>query len=328
MAHEINLPQAQKITQKNDNLAVIQIDGCHPGYGITLANALRRVLYSSLPGTAIVAFKTKAINHEFSTIPHVIEDIIQIGLNLKKVRLLSHESLMGKQSQAILKIKGERIIRAGDIQIPSGIEIINKDLIIATLSDKKAELDMEIFISGGYGYERAEDRQKEKLSIGTIALDAFYSPIIRVNYRIEDMRIGERTDFNRITMEIETDGSIEAPQALKNASAILRDQFGFLASFKETLLPKTKKATKIKIDKKETVLEKKNKDSKEELPKKLEDLGLEEKVVKLLDEAGIKTINALTKKTESQIKEVKGIGDKAVSVIKRKLKKINLSFKS
>jgi len=327
MAHEINLPQAQKITQKNDNLAIVQIDGCHPGYGITLANALRRVLYSSLPGTAIVAFKTKGVNHEFSTIPHVIEDIIQIGLNLKKVRLLSNENFIGKQSQATLKIKGEKIVKAGDIQVPSGIEIINKDLIIATLGDKKAELDMEIFISGGYGYERAEDRQKEKLSIGTIALDAFYSPITRVNYKIEDMRIGERTDFNRIIMEIETDGSIEASEALKNASAILRDQFGFLASFKEASSLKTKK-TRIKTEKKEVVLEKKDKNLKKELPKKIEDLGLEEKVIESLEEAGIKTISALTKKTESQIKKIKGIGDKAVSVIKRKLKKINLSFKS
>ncbi|MFA6437404.1 MAG: DNA-directed RNA polymerase subunit alpha [Candidatus Paceibacterota bacterium] len=326
MAHEINLPQAQRVTQKNDNLATIQIDGCHPGYGITLANALRRVLYSSLPGTAIVAFKTKGINHEFSTIPHVIEDIIQIGLSLKKVRLLSNENLIDKQVQATLKIKGEKVVKAGDIQTPSGIEIINKDLVIATLSDKKAELDMEIFISGGFGYERVEDRQKEKLSIGTIALDAFYSPITRVNYKIEDMRIGERTDFNRVIMEIETDGSIEASEALKNASAILRDQFGFLASFKEASLLKTKKASKTK---KETVLEKKGKDSKKELPKaKIEDLGLEERVVKLLEEAGIKTISVLTKKTESQIKEIKGIGDKAVSTIKRKLKKIDLSFKS
>jgi DNA-directed RNA polymerase subunit alpha len=323
MAHEINLPQLPKVIKKEDNSSTIQIDGCHPGYGITLANTIRRVLYSSLPGTAATAFKINGVNHEFSTIPHVIEDVIQIGLSLKKLCFSSQDSLINKEVKATIQVKGEKIVKASDIKTPLGVEVTNKDLVIATLSDKKAELDMEITISGGYGYERAEERKKEKLSIGEIGLDAFYSPIVKVNYRVEDMRIGERTDFNKIIMNILTDGSIDAEEAFSQACGVLEGHFSFLGKLKESsqkLPTKTKKVKSSSVNKKSKTVN--------EIPKKLIELGLEEKIVSSLESAGIKSVNGLVKKSSDQIKEIKGLGDKALSTIKRKLKKFELSLKA
>jgi len=319
MAHEINLPQLPKIIPNKDKPTIIQIDGCYPGYGITLANTLRRVLLSSLPGTAIIAFKIKGVSHEFSTVPHVMEDVIKIGLNLKKIRFAAKEKFFDKTAEASLKIKGETEVKAKDIKTPAGIDIINKDLHIATLTDKKADLDMDFFIASGYGYERAEDRQKEKLPIGTIALDAIYSPVLRISYQVEDMRIGERTDFNRIIMKIETDGSIDADDAFREAASILEKHFEQLGKIK-----------KAKIDSQEKTTTKKQKtDTKKSkiLPEKLEDLKLNVKLIKALEENGIKSVAGLIRKKEEDLKELKGIGEKSQTIIIRKLKKIGIVLK-
>ena len=317
MAHEINLPQPPKIVSK-DKQPIIQIDGCYPGYGITLANALRRALLSSLPGTAITAFKIKGVDHEFSTVPHIIEDVIQIGLNLKKVRFSSKTKSFDKAISATLKAKGEKEVKAGDIKTPAGLEVVNKDLHIASLSDKKAELDMELFITSGYGYERAQERQKEKLPIGTIALDAIYSPVLRVNYRIEDMRIGERTDFNRIIMEIKTDGSISATEAFKEASLILAKHFDHLSHINPSKSPKSSKPLKSAKPKPKATLP---------LPKKLADLRLNTKTIKILEKNGIKTVAGLLRKKESSLKKLSGLGERSLSEIKKNLKKFGLSLK-
>jgi len=324
MTHEIDLPQAPKLIKKTDGSTTIQIDGCYPGYGITLANALRRVLLSSLPGTAITAFKIKGVEHEFSTIPYVLEDVIKIGLNLKKVCFISQDPLFDKSAQASIKIKGEKIVKAEDIKTPIGIEVVNKDLVIANLTDKKAVFEMDLFISGGYGYERSEERGKEKLPIGTIALDAIYSPVTRVSYRIEDMRIGERTDFNRIKLDILTDGSITPEEAFKQAAKILENHFSFLGKLKPL------KKTKIKTDKTTKPLkkERKIKPKKSSMPKSLSELGLDKKLIKALEDAGIKSVAGLIRKKENDIEGFKGIGKKSLSIIKRKLKKFGLSLKN
>jgi len=321
MAQEIKLPQSPKIIKKADQPTIIQIDGCYPGYGVTLANSLRRVLLSSLPGVAITGFKIKGVNHEFSTIPYVAEDVIKLGLSLKKVCFSSQENLFEKTAQATLKVKGEKEVKAGDIKTPAGIEVVNKDLRIATLTDKKAELEMEFFISGGHGYERAEEREKEKLPIGTIALDAIYSPVIRVSYKVEDMRIGERTDFNRIILEITTDGSIKPEDAFTRASDILAKHFDLLSKLKKAKTESTKKkdSEPKKDDSKKT--------KRSEKPKKLEDLGLQEKIINTLKDNGIKSVAGLTSRKQDSVEDIKGIGKKAVSDIKRKLKKHDLSLK-
>jgi len=231
MEHKIPLPQKAKIIKKDENRAVFEIDGCYPGYGMTLGNAFRRILLSSLPGAAITSVKIKGVSHEFSTIPHVMEDVIHIILNLKQIRFKvnSPESLPLKID---LKTAGEKEVKAKDIKLTSEIEIINKDAHIATLTDKKAKLEMEIEIQSGLGYVPVEQRKKEKLEIGAIAIDAIFSPIKKINYEIENMRVGDRTDFNRLMIDIETDGSITPEQAFTRAADILVEHFAIFASEK------------------------------------------------------------------------------------------------
>ena len=258
MDHKISLPQKVKIIKKSDNRAIFEIDGCYPGYGLTLGNAFRRVLLSSLSGAAITSVKIKGVSHEFSTIPHVTEDVIHIILNLKQVRfkINAPESLPIK---AILKAAGEKDVKAKDINVSSELEIINKDLHVATLTDKKAKLEMEIEIQSGLGYVPVEQRQKEKLEIGSIAIDAIFSPIRKINYEVENMRVGDRTDFNRLRIDIETDGSISSEEAFAKAADILVEHFNVFSSPKEVIAKKEikperkRKTAKIKKEKKRKV---------------------------------------------------------------------------
>ena len=235
MKNKTNLPQKTKIIKKEENRAIFEIDGCYPGYGMTLGNAFRRVLLSSLPGAAITSVKIKGISHEFSNIPHVLENVIQVILNLKQIRfkINSQEALPIKLQ---LKVVGEKEIKAKDIKTTSELEIINKDAHIATLTDKKAKLEMDIEVDGGLGYIPVEQRKKEKLEIGAIAIDAIFSPIKLVNYEVENMRVGERTDFNRLKIEIQTDGSTTPEQAFNKAADILVEHFELFASEKKPSL--------------------------------------------------------------------------------------------
>jgi len=218
----IQLPEQVRTVSKADNKAVFEIGPVMPGYGATIANPLRRVLLSSLEGSAITSVKIKGVDHEFSSMPGVLEDVIEIILNIKKIRCKLHGDGPVKLT---LNVKGEREITAKDIQTTSDIEVINLDQHIATITDKKTEFSMEIDVEKGIGYVPVEQRQKEKLAIGVIAVDAIFTPVKLVNFKIEDVRVGQRIDFNKITMEVETDGSLEPEAALKKASEILIDQF-------------------------------------------------------------------------------------------------------
>lgn len=227
MEYKISLPLKPKIIKKGDNRAIFEIDNCYPGYGITIGNAFRRVLLSSLSGAAITAVKIKGASHEFSTLPHVLEDVIQIILNLKQIRFKVNADI--DELKIDLKVSGEKEVKAKDMKVTSEVEIINKDAHIATLTSPKAKLEMEIEISTGLGYIPVEQRKKEKLGIGVIALDAIYTPIKKVNYEVENMRVGDKTDFNRVKIDIETDGSIEPEEAFDRAVSILLEQFGVFA---------------------------------------------------------------------------------------------------
>ena len=248
MDYKIPLPPKPKIIKKGENQAIFEIDSCYPGYGLTLGNAFRRVLLSSLPGVAIAAVKIKGVSHEFSTIPHVLEDVIHIILNLKQIRFKVNapESLPLKVS---LKVAGEKEVKAKDIKLTAELEIINKDAHIATLTDKKAKLEMEIEIQSGLGYMPVEQRKKEKLEIGAIAIDAVFSPIRKINPEVENMRVGDRTDFNRLRIYIETDGSITPEEAFTRAADILVDHFQVFSSPKEAIEEKKEKKEIKKIKK-------------------------------------------------------------------------------
>lgn len=209
-----------KKISETEKEGVFEIEGLYTGYGLTLGNALRRALFSSLAGAAITQIKIKGVEHEFSTIPGVLEDVVEITLNLKKVRF----RFFATEPQILtLKVKGEKKVTANDIKTNAQVEVVNPDSHIATLTNKNAELDMELTVEKGLGYVPVEARKIEKLPIKTIALDAIFTPIVKVNFNIENMRVGERTDYNRLRIIIETDGSISPSNALHKSCNVLKD---------------------------------------------------------------------------------------------------------
>jgi len=237
----IQLPDDVKVVSRDGNKAVFEITPLLPGYGATIANPLRRVLFSSLEGSAVTSVKIKGIDHEFSSIPGVLEDVIEVILNIKKCRFKLHTD---GPVLVTLDVKGERVVTAGDIKLSSDVEVINTDQHIATITDRKTEISIELTIEKGVGYVPVEQKQKEKLPIGVIAIDAIYSPVRSVNFKVEDIRVGQRIDFNKVTMEIETDGSISPDQAFKNASEILVNHFTLLSQIEVKEVVKTAKAPK------------------------------------------------------------------------------------
>jgi DNA-directed RNA polymerase subunit alpha len=222
----ISLPNQPKIIKKEGNRATFEIEALYPGYGVTIGNSLRRVLLSSLSGVAVTQVKIKGVPHEFSTIPGVLEDAILLMLNVKQMRF---RLLTEEPQTAALKVKGEKEVKGSDFNLPSQVELVNKNCHIATLTGKSAELEMEIKIEKGTGYLPKEARKKEKTEIGVIPLDAIFTPVKRVSTKVENMRVGERTDFDRLFLEIETDGTISPEAAFFQASEILVTHFSFVA---------------------------------------------------------------------------------------------------
>lgn len=218
-----------KTISEDEKNGVFEIGGLFAGYGLTVGNALRRALLSSLPGAAVTEIKIKNAPHEFSTIPGVKEDIVEILLNFKKLRF----RLYGDEPQVlVLKVKGEHTVTGGDIELNSDVELMNPDEVVAHCTAKEAVLDIEVKVERGLGYVPVEARKAEggHLSIGTIAIDAIFTPVQSVNYTVEDMRVGDRTDYNRLRITITTDGTISPSSALHKASNILKDHFEKVAT--------------------------------------------------------------------------------------------------
>jgi len=220
---------AVKTIKEDEKNGVFEIGGLFAGYGLTIGNALRRALLSSLPGAAVTEIKVKNAPHEFSTIPGVKEDIVEIMLNFKKLRFCLHTD---EPQVLALKLKGEKTVTGGDIKLNAEVDLMNPDEVLAHLTAKDAELDIEVTVERGLGYVPVEARKSDggRLSIGTIALDAIFTPVQHVNYTIEDMRVGDRTDYNRLRIEITTDGTISPSAALHKASNILKDHFDKVSS--------------------------------------------------------------------------------------------------
>lgn len=222
--------EIKKVSEK-DNVGVFHIEGLYTGYGTTVGNAMRRTLLSSLPGAAITQIKIKGVDHEFSTVPGMMEDVVEFTLNLKKVCF----HFFAEEPQVLtLKVKGEQEVTAGDIQSTTLVQVINTDLHLATLSKKGAELDMEITVEKGLSYVPTEARRLERLPVGTIVLDAIFSPVIRVAFSLENMRVGEQTDYNRVILEVETDGSITPSEAIHKSANILKDHFAKISAVEVT----------------------------------------------------------------------------------------------
>lgn len=207
------------------NEGVLTVEPCAQGYGTTLGNALRRVLLSSLPGAAVTAVKIKGAEHEFTTLPNVKEDVLEIILNLKMLRLKLFSEEPVKLS---LSIKGEKVVMAKDFGKDALVEIVNPDLHLATLTDPNASIEMDIWVGPGRGYRATEERVKEKQDLGTIAIDALYSPVLNVSYKVEATRVGEKTDYDKLILNVQTDGSIDPLDATNQAVAILMDYVNVL----------------------------------------------------------------------------------------------------
>ncbi|MEX0869807.1 MAG: DNA-directed RNA polymerase subunit alpha [Candidatus Spechtbacterales bacterium] len=245
----IPLPKKPKVIEKDGNRAVIEVSELYPGFGATIGNALRRALYSSLPGAAVTLVKVDGVPHEFSTTDGILEDMIEISLNLKAIRLKLH----GDEPQKItLNAKGEKDVKARDIETPSQVEIINKDAHIATLTSKKSSLSMELTVEPGLGYVQVDAEEKEKKEIGVIRLDAVFTPVVKVNFETENMRVGDRTDYNKLILDITTDGTINPEDAYAEAVKVLVAHFegiGELEGTKKKKAPAKKKKTTTKSDK-------------------------------------------------------------------------------
>lgn len=251
----MSFPKPPKIIKKEGNRAIIEISELYPGYGATIGNAFRRVLYSSLPGAAITSIKITGVAHEFSTMNGVLEDGIELGLNLKQIKLILH----GDEPQMMtLKVKGVKNVKAKDIKTPSQVEIVNKDAHIATLTSPKSLLEMELNVERGLGYVQADKDEKEKKEIGVIRLDSIFTPVIKVNFEVEDVRVGDRTDYNRLVIDILTDGSISPEQAFVDSAKLLFDYFNIFSELeiiktrKKVLIKKKPKKINLSSDKKKT----------------------------------------------------------------------------
>ncbi len=319
----IVLPSKPKIILEEGSQGVYEIDGLYPGYGHTLGNSLRRIILSSLPGTAITSVKIAGVSHEFSTMEGIKEDVITMLLGLKKVRI----QMTTDEAQTItLKVKGIKEVTAGDITAQGQIEILNPDLVIAHITDKSTELDIEMTVEKGLGYVSKEALQKNKVDIGTITLDASFTPIRRVHYEVENMRVGDRTDFNRLKVFIETDGTITPKAALEGSIEIMIAQLKAIVGFKkeEELTPK-------EIESEMSTPSDSNGDKEidtEALKTRIESLGLSPRTLNALSNANIRTVGGLSRKREQDILEIEGLGAKGLQEIKKSLSNFGIVLKN
>lgn len=317
--NEIILPSKPKIIQEKDFSGVYEIDGLYPGYGHTLGNSLRRIILLSLPGAAITSVKINGVSHEFSSINGVKEDVINILLNIKNIRV----KMLANESQTLnLKVKGIKNVTAEDIDAPGQVEILNKDLHIASITEKNAELSIEMRVEKGLGYVPKEVLQKDRVDIGAIALDASFTPIRRVNYEVENMRVGDRTDFNRLRIYIETDGTVSTKEALESSIQIMIAQLKAIVGFTEKEKPE-----KEKIEPEEKETEESKEADMEFLKTRIESVDLSARTVKALSAANIRTVGGLARKKEKDLLDIEGLGAKGIQEIKKALSNFGITLK-
>lgn len=303
----VSLPSKPRIVSEEEFRGIYEIDGLFPGYGHTLGNSLRRIILSSLPGAAITHVKITGAEHEFSTLTGVKEDVINILLNLKRVRIASHSD---EPLNMTLKVKGNGVVTAKDIEAPSQIEILSPEQPIAEITNKTTELEIEMTVENGLGYVAREIHQKEKVEIGAIALDAVFTPIRRANYEVENMRVGDRTDYNRLRIMIETDGTMTPREALERSIEVMIHQLKSIIGFKEEVVEssvateetESEAATETEID-------------PDVLKTRIETLDLSARTLSALEEANIRTVGGLVRKKKDDILALDGIGPKGVDEI-------------
>lgn len=314
----IALPSKPRIVLEEGFKGIYEIDGLYPGYGDTLGNSLRRIILSSLPGAAITELKINGVDHEFSTISGIKEDVISIILNVKKIRV----KLDSEEPQTIvLRVKGSKTVTAGDIEIPSQVSIMNPEHIILTSTDKNVDLSIEMRVEKGLGYVAKETLHKERINIGSIALDGVFTPIRRINYETEHMRVGERTDFNRLRISIETDGTIKPREALEKAIQVMITQLKAIVGFKEDVELPVLEENEV-----EEIVSPKE-DIKDFLKTRIESLEISNRTITALEKASIRTVGGLARKSKEDILGLEGLGNKGFSEIEKVLSDHNLELK-
>ncbi len=325
----IILPSKPKAVLEEGFKGVYEIDGLVPGYGYTLGNSLRRIILSSLRGSAATAVKINGVSHEFSTIEGVKEDVITMLLNIKNIRF----NLSGDEAQKVtLSVKGPKVITAKDLSSNGSVEVINSDQYICEITGK-ATLDIEITIEKGLGFVPREQHHKQKAEIGTIFLDAIFSPIRRVSYDVEEMRVGDKTNFNRLRMTIETDGSITPREALEQSVHTMIEQLAAIISVdsqkivEEIQMSISTPASSEKASMTEKGEDDEDVDVTDVLKNRIDTIGLSTRTLNALSAANIRTVGGIARKKVEDLLEIDGIGDKGITEIKEALSAFNLSLK-
>ena len=316
------MPSKPRIVLEEGNKGVFEIDGLSPGYGHTLGNSLRRIILSSLMGASITFIKIDGISHEFSTMDGIKEDVIIMILNLKKARF----KMLSDEIQTVsLSIKGPKEVTAADIKTGGQVEILNPELHIAEVTGK-INLNIEMKVEKGLGFVPKEVLQKEKVDIGTIAVDAIFTPIRRVSYEVENMRVGDKTNHNRLRISIETDGTLTAREALSQSIEIMINQLKAIVDFKEIEDENAEKNIS-KITEKDSEEGKKGDDFADVLKTRTDNLDLSTRTLNALTAANIRTLGGLARKKREDLLEVEGIGEKGITEIKKILGKFGLNLK-
>jgi len=320
----IILPSKLSVVSEDETSGLYEIDGLYPGYGHTLGNSLRRIILSSLPGAAITSLKIEGVDHEFSVMDGVKEDVITILLHLKQVRF----RLNTDEPQTVkISMKGPKLITAEDIEVSGQVEVLNKDLYIAEVTGKNT-LSIEMVVEKGLGFVPKDIHQKAKTEVGSIAIDAIFTPIRRVSYEVENMRVGDKTNHNRLRMNIETDGTISPRQALENAITIMVEQLQAIVGF----------SISSKLISNEFINEEPNEsrdDSKKNeggeftdiLKTRIDTLDFSTRTLNALTGANIRTIGGIARKKKEDLLEIEGIGDKGIQEIKKVLGEYGISLK-
>jgi len=315
MEYHITLPSKPRVVSEEGMQGTYEIDSLYPGYGHTLGNSLRRIILSSLSGAAVTSVKIDGVQHEFATIEGVRESVMEILLNLKRVHFVLH----GDEPQTVkLSVKGTKVVTAGDLVMPSQVTVANPDQHICDVTGK-VSLELEATIERGLGYVPREMLTKDKVDIGTIALDATFTPIRRVNYEVENMRVGDRTDFNRLRILIETNGTLSAREALEKSIEIMIHQLKAVVGFQEE---SEQDMSSYATDTATPVV------GSDPAKMKIADMELSARTATALQEGGVKTVAGLTKKTAEALKELDGVGEKAIEEITEALDKLGLTLKS
>jgi DNA-directed RNA polymerase subunit alpha len=307
MAKVIHNPALAAINENSNTSAEFVIEPLHAGYGNTLGNSLRRVLLSSIQGAAIVAFRIEGATHEFTTVEGIKEDVVDIMLNLKNVRLKVHTD---QPIELRLEKKGAGVITAGDIKVSGDVEVINPDQVIATIDDPKKSVVFDLVVEAGRGYRTIEESSESRLHSDMIALDAIFSPVLRVRYKVDNTRVGQETNLDKLLITVDTDGSLSPREAFEEAAAVLVNQYTALAG-----------STTVEAA---PALGQVSEDETNELNTSIEELNLTARTANALVNNDIRTVHDLVTLSEQDLRELKGFGSKALDEVKDKLAELEL----